>query len=853
MSQRGLRIGRRSFVAAASAGMASLAGCGEILGKLRSDTFTVEGSKIIDPDGEEFIEKGVNVNGKDWVWPKNTVEDVELIADVWNFNVVRSNNVITEDGREHLRQFEDSNDLDAMVEEFTSRGVVVEHDEHTLVGGYYDDDQLEVVKSWFEDLAERYQDNPYVWFNIANEPGGTDNDFDRWQAQAEELIEAIRDTGAENIIVVPGMSWGQDTGPSWDCTTVSDADSFILSRGPELAEKYDNIVFDFHVYDQWTQCQEKMTRFLNRAELLDLPVHVGEYGVDNGNNESRPAVETLFAEAVPRGVGRIVWHWYGGDGNELCEYGSPEPGGYAIDDHENPTNLTWLGETVWEDNHTPVEEQIENVDPLTPNPPRDLEVTATTRRSVTLAWEFPRGRMSDVDYYSVYVDGVRTVDTPENGVEVTDLEGDVEYEFFVTAIGEGPRESERSETIGATTEPGELGPGGFAARAPIQPTIDAQFDEVWEETQPLPIEELAYGEEYPDEEDLSGTARVLWDEEYLYVFAEVTDDVIVVDAGESYQADNVEIYLDLGNDKAGSYTDDDYQYRVLADGSELIEEKHGATEGVVYETAQTADGYVLEIAFPWDTLGGKPASRDPLGFDVQLTDNDGDGREHRLAWAADNNDAWQDTTLLGTVELVETYHPSMDGTADVPKTSTAPTIDGKIDDVWEEGVYLPVQNEILGTVSSEEELSGYARVLWDEEHLYVLADVTDDVIFTDVDSTWLGDNVEVYIDIGNDKSGPYTGDDYQFRFMADGEPGGVLSDGDAVEFEAAETDEGYVIEMAFVWDELRGEPATGAEVGFDIHFANNDGEGREGKLAWAGHDDEAWRDTSVFGTLTLVE
>ena len=320
--------------------------------ELPDEHFSIDGSTILDPYGEEFYSKGTNVQGYQWVWPKSVVEDADLIADAWNFNSVRVNNLVTEGARE-WPQFDDNDDLDELVETFTSREVVVILEEHTIVGGYYSDEQLATVEGWLAEIAEDYGDNPYVWFGIANEPGGMeeDNDHDLWEEQARTLIDAVRDTGAENPVVVPGLSWGQDSGPNWNDDPVEDEDSFILSRGPDLNEDYDDLVFDFHVYDQWRFGAERLGAFMDRAHELDLAIEIGETGVWN-NNDIPEALEQMYEAAVPRNVGRIIWHWYGGDDNELCTSGSPEPGGYAIDHEENPTNLTFFGEKVWEDTHS---------------------------------------------------------------------------------------------------------------------------------------------------------------------------------------------------------------------------------------------------------------------------------------------------------------------------------------------------------------------------------------------------------------------------------------------------------------------------------------------------------------------
>ena len=53
----------------------------------------------------------------------------------------------------------------------------------------------------------------------------------------------------------------------------------------------------------------------------------------------------------------VVWvrrldeatHELGSDHNDLTTDG----GGWQIDNCQNPTNLTWMGQEIWNDNHTP--------------------------------------------------------------------------------------------------------------------------------------------------------------------------------------------------------------------------------------------------------------------------------------------------------------------------------------------------------------------------------------------------------------------------------------------------------------------------------------------------------------------
>ena len=83
-------------------------------------TFRVDSTNIIDPEGNVFLIKGVNVNGPYWPWSRSTVDDVPLITDTWKFNTVRVNILPRLKGI-----FPNNNtNLDAIVDSFTARKVV---------------------------------------------------------------------------------------------------------------------------------------------------------------------------------------------------------------------------------------------------------------------------------------------------------------------------------------------------------------------------------------------------------------------------------------------------------------------------------------------------------------------------------------------------------------------------------------------------------------------------------------------------------------------------------------------------------------------------------------------------------
>ncbi|KAJ3388807.1 hypothetical protein HDU84_009406 [Entophlyctis sp. JEL0112] len=93
-------------------------------------------------------------------------------------------------------------------------------------------------------LANVYKNNTLVWFGLINEPHTID--ATTWFSAAQTAIDAIRETGATNVITVPGNCW---TGAhSWvqgncDITATSNAVAALVINDP-----LDNIVFEMHQY-----------------------------------------------------------------------------------------------------------------------------------------------------------------------------------------------------------------------------------------------------------------------------------------------------------------------------------------------------------------------------------------------------------------------------------------------------------------------------------------------------------------------------------------------------------------------------------------------------------------------------
>jgi len=67
---------------------------------------------------------------------------------------------------------------------------------------------------------------------------------------------------------------------------------------------------------------------------------------------------------------------------------------------------------------------------------------------------------------------------------------------------------------------------------------------------------------------------------------------------------------------------------------------------------RTNQGYILETAIPWSTLGVKPVAGKSIGIDVQVNDDDsGRDRDGKLSWHAKNDNSWKDPSNFGRLVL----------------------------------------------------------------------------------------------------------------------------------------------------------------------------------------------------------
>ena len=193
-----------------------------------------------------------------------------------------------------------------------------------------------------------------------------------------------------------------------------------------------------------------------------------------------------------------------------------------------------------------------------------------------------------------------------------------------------------------------------------------------------------------DETDVNVTWKGLWDDDNLYVLAEVTDDVIINDDSCDFNDDSIEIYIDAQNTDAYYAPISEhpgvpaFQFTMIADNPNSPCEDttdripdgstsaftHGANSyGDNEDDTQYVEGsdtsasvitgdntVSFEMAFPWEALEATPeeimANPDGMGFMVTYNDDDDfGGRDGQTNWVSESADGWHRADIFPQLQL----------------------------------------------------------------------------------------------------------------------------------------------------------------------------------------------------------
>jgi hypothetical protein len=195
--------------------------------------------------------------------------------------------------------------------------------------------------------------------------------------------------------------------------------------------------------------------------------------------------------------------------------------------------------------------------------------------------------------------------------------------------------------------------GGFAGapKATAKIEIDGKLDDAdWSRA---PVQQINTEPQYntfkkptskwKGVDDLSARVRYLWDDQYLYIAAEVTDDIFnnTKSDGGIWEGDSVQLLIDPARDSAQKPGKWDYVVALGTLGPQAwcaLSADAGVPSGEAKDVRiaiqkGSAGSLTYEMAIPWSRLAPfKPAIGQNLGLALGLNEDDGHGRAALMGW-----------------------------------------------------------------------------------------------------------------------------------------------------------------------------------------------------------------------------
>lgn len=269
------------------------------LSPLANADWSVQGSQILDPNGEPFVYRGVNLG---------VLPAAELLPQVYadiaatGANAIRIpvDNLKVAQAEVHVNLCKQHK----LVCVFT----------HTLSAGYVDNGRayasLYFVDSWYQfvDLLKANED--FVVIDIASAMAGNLAGFDYYKSHYQTATFFMRTLwGLKNQLIISGGNWGQDWG-------------FMMRDNAEAMLSFDplkNTVLSVHMYEAYRD-ETSVRSYLEYFTTRNLPIIVGEFGpikrdrymeYRNPFTTTDVDVDSIMNVTQDLGVGYLGWNWSG--------------------------------------------------------------------------------------------------------------------------------------------------------------------------------------------------------------------------------------------------------------------------------------------------------------------------------------------------------------------------------------------------------------------------------------------------------------------------------------------------------------------------------------------------------------
>jgi hypothetical protein len=395
---------------------------------------------------------------------------------------------------------------------------------------------------------------------------------------------------------------------------------------------------------------------LQLNETCHVPRHSlssGEIDIDRFTNaadhSATALIYTFGAFRVPHGV---AYHWDFGDGH--TDWGLQVEHEYLPGDYITTFTVYGLDGSV-----------LSSTKPWKASPrssPADMPI----RSSMSSAGP------SSVPYVS-YLSSMRSSSIPDtSSSSAYSSSSSVTYSAAASSV----HSSRSSSSVSSVSYPA-LPNHYYAPRATIAPVIDGVADAIWSRASWTNIDVFWLGTQpNPSAEDYSGRYKALWDENYLYLLVDITDDVLydgVRDPLDRYwEDDTVELFID--EDKSGGdhgYSTNAWAYHISTLGDVVDITNSGAkllNDHITVKRVSQGSKHLWELRisiYGDDYADWKPVnvprtlfSGKIMGFSASYIDNDGSPQRESMMGSVNtqghkNNQGYLNADVFGSLQLVD--------------------------------------------------------------------------------------------------------------------------------------------------------------------------------------------------------
>lgn len=252
------------------------------------DGFKVDGAKLLDRCGNEFVMRGVNMA---YTWFKGSAYTQLEAINKYGANAVR---IVLGNGKQYAE--DDAASVKKIIDKCKEYGMVAILEVHDVTGSDKIADLL-TAANYFAGLASVLKGTePYVIINIANEWHNSSSGSN-WCDGYKQAIPVIRKAGLRHCIMVDAGGYGQNA-------------ATIHTYGKEVlaADAENNVIFSIHMYGGAGNTN-KIIPNIDGVINQDLCLCIGEFGWFHSDGDVDE--EKILSYCQQKNVGWLAWSWYG--------------------------------------------------------------------------------------------------------------------------------------------------------------------------------------------------------------------------------------------------------------------------------------------------------------------------------------------------------------------------------------------------------------------------------------------------------------------------------------------------------------------------------------------------------------